>query len=40
MTGFVPDNSVAMYWLLESPKASDQKYAEKVLMGINGVSVD
>ena len=31
MTGFVLDNSVAMRWLLESPKASDQKYAENVL---------
>ncbi len=31
MTDFVLDNSVAMRWLLESEKASDQKYAESVL---------
>ena len=31
MTGFVLDNSVAMRWILESDKASDQAYAEKVL---------
>ena len=31
MTGFVLDNSVAMRWLLESEKSSDQKYAENVL---------
>lgn len=31
MTGFVLDNSVAMRWLLESEKVSDQKYAERVL---------
>jgi len=31
MTDFVLDNSVAMRWLLESEKVSDQKYAEKVL---------
>ncbi|MDX2503514.1 MAG: type II toxin-antitoxin system VapC family toxin [Gammaproteobacteria bacterium] len=31
MTDFVLDNSVAMRWLLESEKASDQKYAENVL---------
>ena len=31
MTGFVLDNSVAMRWILESNKASDQTYAEKVL---------
>ena len=31
MTDFVLDNSVAMRWLLESEKASDQKYAETVL---------
>jgi len=35
MTGFVLDNSVAMRWLLESPKASDQKYAEKVLKSLS-----
>jgi predicted nucleic acid-binding protein len=28
---FVLDNSVAMRWLLPSPKAADQKYADKVL---------
>ena len=28
---FVLDNSVAMRWLLPSPKAADQRYAEKVL---------
>lgn len=28
---FVLDNSVAMRWLLPSQKASDQKYAEKIL---------
>ena len=31
MTGFVLDNSVSMRWLLASEKASDQKYAERVL---------
>jgi len=31
MTDFVLDNSVAMRWLLESEKASDQAYAEDVL---------
>ena len=31
MTGFVLDNSVVMRWILESNKASDQAYAEKVL---------
>lgn len=31
MTGFVLDNSVAMRWILESHKVSDQDYAEKVL---------
>jgi len=36
MTGFVLDNSVAMRWLLESPKASDQKYAENVLKSLAG----
>ena len=35
MTSFVLDNSVAMRWLLESPKASDQKYAEKVLKSLS-----
>lgn len=35
MTGFVLDNSVAMRWLLESPKAPDQKYAEKVLKSLS-----
>ncbi len=32
--GFVLDNSVAMRWLLESPKKSDQVYAEKVLKSL------
>lgn len=36
MTGFVLDNSVAMRWLLESNKASDQEYAEKVLKSLSG----
>ena len=31
MTDFVLDNSVAMRWLLESEKVSDQRYAEAVL---------
>ena len=31
MADFVLDNSVAMRWLLESEKMSDQKYAEQVL---------
>ncbi|MFV2057509.1 MAG: type II toxin-antitoxin system VapC family toxin [Thiohalomonadales bacterium] len=31
MTDFVVDNSVAMRWLLETEKASDQNYAESVL---------
>ncbi len=31
MTDFVLDNSVAMRWLLETEKSSDQKYAEEVL---------
>jgi len=31
MTHFVLDNSVAMRWLLESDKRSDQKYSENVL---------
>jgi predicted nucleic acid-binding protein len=35
MTDFVLDNSVAMRWLLESPKASDQKYALKVLKSLS-----
>lgn len=32
MSDFVLDNSVAMRWHLESEKASDQKYAELVLI--------
>ncbi len=36
MTGFILDNSVAMRWLLESNKASDQEYAEKVLKSLSG----
>jgi len=35
MTDFVLDNSVAMRWLLGSPKASDQKYAENVLKSLS-----
>lgn len=31
MTRFVLDNSVAMRWLIPSPKKSDQQYAERVL---------
>jgi predicted nucleic acid-binding protein len=31
MTQFVLDNSVAMRWLLASPKKADQSYAETVL---------
>lgn len=31
MTGFVLDNSVAMRWLLQSGKGTDQSYAESVL---------
>lgn len=31
MTGFVLDISVAMRWMLESAKASDQVYAKRVL---------
>jgi predicted nucleic acid-binding protein len=38
MTDFVLDNSVSMRWLLESEKASDQKYAEAVLKSL--VQVD
>lgn len=34
---FVLDNSVSMRWLLETPKASDQKYAKKVLMSLSDV---
>jgi predicted nucleic acid-binding protein len=34
MSGFVLDNSVAMRWLLESEKSSDQKYAESVLKSL------
>ena len=38
MTDFVLDNSVSMRWLLASPKATDQKYAEIVLKSL--VEVD
>jgi predicted nucleic acid-binding protein len=38
MTGFVLDNSVAMRWHLESPKHSDQVYAEAALKSL--VDVD
>ncbi|MDM3870241.1 type II toxin-antitoxin system VapC family toxin [Porticoccus sp. W117] len=34
MKRFVLDNSVAMRWLLESPKKADQKYAELVLQSL------
>lgn len=34
MTDFVLDNSVAMRWLLESPKKTDQAYAETVLKSL------
>jgi len=34
MTVFVLDNSVSMRWLLESAKASDQRYAEAVLQSL------
>lgn len=36
MTSFVLDNSVAMRWLLESNKKSDQNYAELVLSSLIG----
>ena len=39
MTGFVLDNSVAMRWLLESGKVSDQTYAEKVLKSLSSKDV-
>ena len=35
MTEFVLDNSVAMRWLLESGKLSDQKYAEAILISMS-----
>ena len=34
MTDFVLDNSIAMRWLLESEKNSDQEYALKVLVSM------
>ena len=34
MSGCVLDNSVAMRWLLASPKKSDQAYAEAVLQSL------
>jgi predicted nucleic acid-binding protein len=34
MKQFVLDNSVAMRWLLDSPKASDQQYALSVLQSL------
>lgn len=34
MTAFVLDNSVAMRWLLASDKASDQRYADSVLISL------
>ena len=34
MTAFVLDNSVAMRWLLQTSKISDQKYSEKVLKSL------
>lgn len=38
MTTFVLDNSVAMRWHLETEKASDQKYAEAVLMSLSAAA--
>ena len=38
MTEFVLDNSVAMRWLLESGKLSDQKYAEAILISMSEVN--
>ena len=35
MTRFVLDNSVAMRWILESDKRSDQEYAETVLKSLS-----
>ena len=35
MINFVLDNSVAMRWLLDSGKVSDQAYAEKVLISLS-----
>lgn len=35
MTNFVLDNSVAMRWLLETEKNTDQKYAEAVLTSLS-----
>jgi len=35
MTHFVLDNSVAMRWILESDKRSDQEYAESVLKSLS-----
>jgi len=35
MTHFVLDNSVAMRWILESDKRSDQEYAETVLKSLS-----
>ena len=35
MTDFVLDNSVAMRWLLETDKKSDQVYADSVLKSFN-----
>jgi len=37
MTSFILDNSVAMRWLLATPKATDQKYAERALMSLSDV---
>ena len=34
MTSFVLDNSISMHWLMETDKASDQKYAEEVLKSL------
>jgi len=34
VTAFVLDNSVAMRWLLASDKASDQRYADSVLVSL------
>jgi len=37
MTDFILDNSVAMRWLFVTPKAADQKYAERVLISLSEV---
>ena len=34
MTSFVLDNSITMRWLMETDKATDQKYAEDILKSL------